>query len=143
MISIIETPQRADFKVEYATDNDILTVTIGDKTEIFDFMLIPEGIAEEITIQVLLVNPIVSVEKIADTINITVIRFYSEAEKNCLRCKMSKIKWKNKSDIDAEKELKEQEKIEKEKFRNKEFKNLSTKEKDKLLEVLAKQIGLI
>lgn len=63
---------------------------------------------------------------------------------------MAKIKWKNKTEIDAEKILqeqqkfeKEQQKFEKEQFKNKEFKNLSTKEKDKLLEILAKQSGLI
>jgi hypothetical protein len=56
---------------------------------------------------------------------------------------MAKIKWKNKTDIDAEKELQEKEKAEKEQFKNKEFKTLSTKEKDKLLEILAKNAGLI
>lgn len=56
---------------------------------------------------------------------------------------MAKIKWKNKVDIEAEKALKEQQKIEREQFKNKDFGNLSTKEKDKLLEILAKQAGLI
>lgn len=56
---------------------------------------------------------------------------------------MAKIKWKNKTDIEAEKELQEQGKAEKEQFKNKEFKTLSTKEKDKLLEILAKNAGLI
>ena len=46
---------------------------------------------------------------------------------------MAEIKWENKTDIDAEKALQEQEKAEKEQFKSKEFKNLSTKEKDKLL----------
>ena len=56
---------------------------------------------------------------------------------------MAKIKWKNKIEIEAEKVLQEQEKAEKEQLKNKEFKTLSTKEKDKLLEILAKQAGLI
>ena len=56
---------------------------------------------------------------------------------------MSKIKWKNKTDIDAEKALQEQEKTEKEKFKDREFKTLSTKEKDALLEILLKEHGLI
>lgn len=56
---------------------------------------------------------------------------------------MAKIKWKNKTDIDAEKTSQEQRKTEKEQFKNTDFKNLSTKEKDKLLEILAKEAGLI
>jgi hypothetical protein len=56
---------------------------------------------------------------------------------------MSKIKWKNKTEIEAEKVLQEQGKAENEQFKNKEFKTLSTKEKDKLLEILAKRAGLI
>lgn len=56
---------------------------------------------------------------------------------------MAKIKWKSKADIDTEKLLQEQEKAEKKQFKNKEFKTLSTKEKDKLLEILAKNAGLI
>ena len=37
MINLIETPQRADIKAEYTVNNDVLTVKIGDATEIFDF----------------------------------------------------------------------------------------------------------
>ena len=62
-------------------------------------------------------------------------------KRSCL--KLAKIKWKNKTDIDAEKAFQEQKETEKEQFKNKEFKTLSTKEKDKLLEILAKQAGLI
>lgn len=81
MISLIKTPQRADIKAEYTISNDILTVTIADKTEIFDFTGLADGRVEEIVAEALPVNPIVSVEKIDATVNITVIRFYSEDEK--------------------------------------------------------------
>ena len=82
MINLIETPQRADMKAEYIIDGDILTVTIGESTEVFDFTGLAEGIAEEIISEVLPVNPIVSAEKTGDTVNVTVIRFYSADEKS-------------------------------------------------------------
>ena len=81
MINLIETPQRADIKAEYTINGDALTVKIGEISEIFDFSNLPEGRAEEIIVEVLHVNPIVSVEKVADTVKITVIRFYGEDEK--------------------------------------------------------------
>lgn len=81
MINLIETPQRADFKAEYKTNNDILTIKINDTTETFDFTGLAEGKAEEIVVEILLVNPILSAEKVGDTINIKVIRFYTFEEK--------------------------------------------------------------
>lgn len=81
MINLIETPQRADIKAEYTVNNDVLTVKIGDATEIFDFTGLAEGKAEKITMEELQINPIVGVEKIGDTISITIIRFYGEDEK--------------------------------------------------------------
>lgn len=81
MINLIMTPQRSELKAEYATENDVLTVTINDMSEVFDFTNVTEGIAEEIISELLPVNPIVSAEKIGETINITVIQFYGEAEK--------------------------------------------------------------
>ena len=81
MINLIETPQRADFKAEYIINNDILTVRIDNITEIFDFTGLEEGIAEEIIAEILPINPIISAEKIGDTINIKVIRFYTFEEK--------------------------------------------------------------
>ena len=56
---------------------------------------------------------------------------------------MSKIKWKKKAEIQQENLIKEQKKVEKEQFKGKDFKNLVTKDKDKLLEILAKQAGLL
>lgn len=81
MINLIYTPQRADFKVEYIVKDDLLTVKIDTATEIFDFAELEEGIAEEIIAEELPINPIMSIEKTGDEINITVIRFYSAEEK--------------------------------------------------------------
>lgn len=81
IINLIETPQRADIKAEYTINNDILTVTMGELTETFDFTGLEEGIAEEIIAEILPLNPIVNVEKIGDEVNITAIRFYTFDEK--------------------------------------------------------------
>lgn len=81
MINLNHSPQRAEIKAEYTINNDILTVRIGNIEEIFDFTGLEEGIAGEIITEVLTINPIISVEKIGDAVNITVIRFYSEDEK--------------------------------------------------------------
>ena len=82
MINLIYTPQRADFKADYIVNNDVLTVTIDDKKEIFDFTGLEEGIAEEIIAEILPINPIMSVEKTDNTVNVTVSRFYGEEEKS-------------------------------------------------------------
>ena len=81
MINLTYTPQRADIKAEYIVNNDILVVKINDITETFDFTGLAEGMAEEIIAEVLPINPIVKVEKIGDTVNVTVIRFYGADEK--------------------------------------------------------------
>lgn len=81
MINLIYSPQRADFKTEYKIEDDKLIVTIGEVAEVFDFTGLSEGVAEEIIVEELPINPIVSVEKTGEEINITVIRFYGEDEK--------------------------------------------------------------
>lgn len=56
---------------------------------------------------------------------------------------MAKIKWKNQTDIDTEKAESKVEAEQREKFKGKAFGTLSTKEKDELLEMLARAQGLI
>ena len=81
MINLIYSPQRADYKAEYSIVGDVLTVKIGDKTETFNFTGLPDGQAEEISTEVLEINPIVSVKKADDVVDVTVIRFYTFEEK--------------------------------------------------------------
>ena len=81
MINLIYTPQRADIKAEYTANNDILTIKIDGTVETFDFTGLEEGNAEEIVTEILPINPIISAEKIDDTVNITVTRFYTFEEK--------------------------------------------------------------
>jgi hypothetical protein len=56
---------------------------------------------------------------------------------------MAKIKWQNKADIEAKKAEQKSRKAEREQLKGKEFKFLSTKDKDKILEFLAKEHGLL
>lgn len=81
MIKIIETPQRADMKINYVVDGDILNVTIDGVTEEFDFTGLPEGRMTEIIPDDLPINPIMFAEKIDDEITITLVRFYGKDEK--------------------------------------------------------------
>lgn len=56
---------------------------------------------------------------------------------------MAKIKWKTKKEKEEVKLIAEQQKVKKEQFKGKKFGTLSTKEKDTLLEILAKEHNLI
>lgn len=81
MINLIKTPQRADITAVYEVKDDTLTITIGKDEEVFDFTDLPEGRAESIEPELLPINPIVGAEKIGDTVTVTVIEFYGEAER--------------------------------------------------------------
>jgi hypothetical protein len=81
VIKLTETPQRADIKAEYTINGDILTVKIEGNTEVFDFTGLPDGQAEGIEIDSLPINPIVSVKKENDVIDVVAIRFYDADEK--------------------------------------------------------------
>lgn len=81
MINLSYIPQRADIKAEYIVENDILTATINDVTETFDFTGLSEGRAEEIIAETLPINPIIKAEKTGDVVNVSVIRFYTIDEK--------------------------------------------------------------
>ena len=80
---ITYTPQRSDFYIStYQLENDILTVSINDVVETFDFSQFPDGVAEQITTETLPINPIVSAQRVNGELNITVIQFYGKDEKD-------------------------------------------------------------
>jgi len=81
MINIIEIPQRSDNVITFKTNKNVLTVTLNGVEEVFDFTQFGEGIAEEIEIENISLNPIIKAEKIGDIFNIEVLRFYSYEEK--------------------------------------------------------------
>ena len=81
MIKIIETPQYAPFKYTYEIKGDVLTLTMNEETEVFDLTDLEDGKAESIELEVLPINPIVSIEKTGEVIEVTLIRFYDSGEK--------------------------------------------------------------
>ena len=81
MVTVIEIPQRSDNSISHTIAGDVLTITVNDVKEAFDFTGLPEGIAESIEPELLPVNPIVSAVKAGDTVTVQLIRFYSRAEK--------------------------------------------------------------
>lgn len=81
MIKIKETPQYAHFKYSYKIKGDVLTLTMNKEIEVIDLTDLEEGQAESIEMEVLSINPIISIEKTGEVIEITLIRFYDESEK--------------------------------------------------------------
>lgn len=81
MIKIIETPQYSTFKYDYEIKGDVLTLTMNEETEVIDLTELEEGQAESIELEVLPINPIVSIEKTGEVIEVALIRFYDNDEK--------------------------------------------------------------
>ena len=81
MIKIIETPQYSQIKYTYEIEGDILTLEMNEEVEVLDLTDLPEGQAESIELEVLPINPVVSIEKTGEVIEVTLIRFYGEDEK--------------------------------------------------------------
>ena len=81
MIKITETPQYASFKYTYEIKGDVLTLTMDKETEVFDLTELEDGQAESIELEVLPINPVVSIEKTGEIIEVTLIRFYDDDEK--------------------------------------------------------------
>ncbi len=81
MIKIIETPQYATFKYTYEIEGDILTLTMNEETEVIDLTGLEDGKAESIELEVLPTNPVLSIEKTGEVIEVTLIRFYDSDEK--------------------------------------------------------------
>lgn len=81
IIELELTPIRFDKSVDYKIDNDKLIVEIDGIKEEFDFTGFEEGIAEEIEVEYLPINPIIDVKKEGNTVFIKACRFYSFDEK--------------------------------------------------------------
>lgn len=69
-------PQRRDLSQKIIIDKEIITITINDKTEVFDFTNMPEGKMDNIEIEILPFNPIVSAERINGVLKIEILKFH-------------------------------------------------------------------
>ena len=81
MIKIIETPQYSSYKYTYKIEGDVLTLTMNEETEVIDLTGLEDGKAESIELEVLPINPVLSIEKTDEVIEVTLIRFYDSDEK--------------------------------------------------------------
>lgn len=81
MIKIIETPQYSSYKYTYEIEGDIITLEMNEEVEVLDLTDLPEGQAESIELEVLPINPVVSIEKTGEVIEVTLIQFYDSDEK--------------------------------------------------------------
>ena len=81
MIKIIEAPQYSSFKYTYEIKGDVLTLTMNEESEVLDLTDLEDGKAESIELEVLPINPVVSIEKTGEIIEVTLIRFYDDDEK--------------------------------------------------------------
>ncbi len=82
MIQVVKIPQLNDnSKLTYEIENDVLSVTIDGSTETFDFTGLPDGVAEGIEPEELLLNPFISAEKKDGIVSINLLWFYKEDER--------------------------------------------------------------
>lgn len=67
-------------EIIYEFGNDMITVTIGDEIDIFDFSGLPDGIIDRISdIETTLpVNPIQRVERIDGVLYVTLLKWFPE-----------------------------------------------------------------
>jgi hypothetical protein len=54
---------------------------MNEETEVLDLTDLPEGQAESIELEVLPINPVASIQKTGEVIEVTLIRFYDSDEK--------------------------------------------------------------
>lgn len=91
MMKIIETPQRSDKHIiSHKIKDDVLTITINDESEVFDFTGLPNGELDEIEVETLPINPIVSAKKENGELEVTLLRFYNQDEKHLFEVENAK-----------------------------------------------------
>lgn len=73
-MQVLYSPQRADEKIKYTFNGEVITATFRGKTDTFDFTNMPNGKAEEIN-TTLDVNPIVSAERKEGVLYVKLLNF--------------------------------------------------------------------
>jgi hypothetical protein len=84
-MNILYSPVRANFEITYTFNNESITATIDEQSDIFDFSAIPNGILTEIT-TTLPHNPIISAERKEGVLSVVLLNPIgvdaTEAERN-------------------------------------------------------------
>lgn len=73
-MQVLYSPQRADEKIKYTFNGEVITATFREKIDTFDFTNTPNGKAEEIN-TILDVNPIVSAERKEGVLYVKLLNF--------------------------------------------------------------------
>lgn len=77
MMKILLSPQISKHLIEYEFGNDVVTATINNESETFDFSDFPDGKAENIE-TTLPINPIISAERIEGILHVELVNFIAE-----------------------------------------------------------------
>lgn len=72
---ILKSPQRADEKINYSIENEVITVEFREQTEVYDFSTLPNGIAEEIKSEVFSFNPVLSAKREDGVLSVELLNF--------------------------------------------------------------------
>lgn len=72
---IMKSPQRADEKINYSIENEVITVAFQEQVEVYDFSTMPNGIAEEIKSEVFSFNPILSAKREDGVLSVELLNF--------------------------------------------------------------------
>lgn len=71
----ILTPQRSDRRVAYSAADNVLTVTMGAQSDVFDFSDMPDGRATHFE-TTLPVCPVVSAERVDGVLTVKLLHWY-------------------------------------------------------------------
>ncbi len=70
------SPQRNDNRIEYGFSGEVITATIGEKTDTFNFSVVPDGQAVVYNIETTLpINPIVSAKRTDGMLSVELLNF--------------------------------------------------------------------
>lgn len=75
---ILYSPQVSDRKLTYEFNNDVVTATLNDVTDTFDFRGMPNGVADSIESEVFDFNPVLSAKKENNILYLELINFIRE-----------------------------------------------------------------
>lgn len=84
-MKILYSPQVSDRKLTYEFNNDVVTATLNDITDTFDFSGMPNGFADSIESEVFDFNPVLSAKKEDNILYLELINFIDEdaTEEEC------------------------------------------------------------
>lgn len=74
-MKLVYSPQRADIPRDLSVDGDVITVTIGGVTDVFDFTGMPDGVTDGVE-SILTHSPILRAERVAGELTVHLLHWY-------------------------------------------------------------------